>query len=251
MALGATLAGTGGLSVLTGTTSAQETHDLTAFRDAFIGNDTDKTGLGSKGWLFFAKDSGVIYFHDGSEWTPLDIVGQLVDTDDDGLLEAPDHDGIDVGEVQADSVSAGKLSVSDTQTRVSGGQTQSIPDDDSFHRIEFHNVVNEDFDPDGWDTSTHEFVARDTGDYYYNARITLNSAPADTHVLFRSFVNGTSLDKERETVSRSKDLTVSLNGVARLSSGDSFFLDIEQNSGTTVDTHNGSFDTNLVINKIA
>lgn len=250
MALGAALAGTSGLGALTGTASA---HGLTAFRDAFIGNDGDEAGLGSKGWLFFAKDSGAVYYHDGSGWQDLLVGGQFADTDDDGLLETPDHDGIDVGQVQANSVSTGKLSVADSQTRVSGGQVQSIPDDGDVHRIKYHNIVTDDFDTQstGWDTSAHEFVARDAGDYYYNARIAFKSVPADTHVLARSFVSGSALDKEREVQSTAKNLTVSINGVARLEQGDTLYFDVLQESGSTLDTYKGPYDTNLVINKIA
>lgn len=104
LALGATLAGLGGLGTLSETASA---HGLMAFRDAFVGNDADKTGLGSKGWLFFAKDTGTVYYHDGSSWQPLGIGGQLSDTDGDGLLEAPNHDGIDVGTLETDEIHLG------------------------------------------------------------------------------------------------------------------------------------------------
>ena len=88
-------------------------HDLMAFRDAFVGDDADKQGLGSKGWLFFAKDTGTVYYHNGSSWVDLGLGsggdGALTDSDDDGLLEAPDHDGIDVEQVEAESVSADEL----------------------------------------------------------------------------------------------------------------------------------------------
>ncbi len=78
-----------------------------AFRDAFIGNDGDEQGLGSKGWLFFAKDTGDVYYHDGSSWQTLPIGGNLKDTNDDGLLEAPNHDGIRVGTVETDKIHLG------------------------------------------------------------------------------------------------------------------------------------------------
>jgi hypothetical protein len=106
LALGATLAGTSGIGMFSGSAAA---HDLMAFRDAFVGDDEDKQGLGSKGWLFFAKNTGTVYYHNGSGWVDLGLGGgngALVDSDDDGLLEAPDHDGIDVGRVDAESVSA-------------------------------------------------------------------------------------------------------------------------------------------------
>lgn len=103
LTLGATLAGVGGLGTLSGTASA---HELMAFRDAFIGNDGDKTGLGSKGWLFFAKDTGTVYYHDGSSWQTL-LGGNLTDTDGDGLLEAPNHDGIDIGILETDEIRLG------------------------------------------------------------------------------------------------------------------------------------------------
>lgn len=95
LTLGATLASVGGLGALSGTASA---HGLMAFRDAFIGKDGDEQGLGSKGWLFFAKDTGDVYYHDGGGWRDLPIGGNsvLADTDSDGLLETSDHDGIDI-----------------------------------------------------------------------------------------------------------------------------------------------------------
>ena len=112
LALGATLAGTSGIGMFSGTAAA---HDLMAFRDAFVGNDEDKQGLGSKGWLFFAKDTGTVYYHNGSSWVDLGLGsggdGVLTDSDDDGLLEAPDHDGIDVGQVEAESVSTGEVDI--------------------------------------------------------------------------------------------------------------------------------------------
>lgn len=104
LTLGATLAGLGGLKTFSGTASA---HGLMAFRDAFIGNDGDKTGLGSKGWLFFAKDTETVYYHDGSSWQNLLTGGRLTDTDGDGLLEAPNHDGIDVGTLETDEIHLG------------------------------------------------------------------------------------------------------------------------------------------------
>lgn len=114
LALGATLGGTGGLGLLAGTASAAE-HELTAFRDAFIGNDDDRQGLGSKGWLFFAKDTGTVYYHNATEWKDLGIGGELSDSDSDGLLEAPDHDGIDVGQIEADSISTENILSADGQ----------------------------------------------------------------------------------------------------------------------------------------
>lgn len=104
LALGATLAGVGGLGTFSETASA---HELMAFRDAYIGNDADKTGLGSKGWLFFAKDTGTLYYHTGSGWNSIPVGGQLTDTDGDGLLEAPSHDGLDVGTVETDEIHLG------------------------------------------------------------------------------------------------------------------------------------------------
>lgn len=104
LTLGATLVGVSGLGAFSGTASA---HGLTAFRDAFIGNDEDKTGLGSKGWLFFAKDTGTVYYHTGSSWENIPLGGQLTDSDGDGLLEAPNHDGIDVGTVETDEIHLG------------------------------------------------------------------------------------------------------------------------------------------------
>lgn len=104
LTLGATLAGVSGLGAFSGTASA---HGLTAFRDAFIGNDGDKTGLGSKGWLFFAKDTGTVYYHTGSSWENIPLGGQLADSDGDGLLEAPNHGGIDVGTVETDEIHLG------------------------------------------------------------------------------------------------------------------------------------------------
>lgn len=105
LTLGTMLAGVGGLGTLSGTASA---HGLMAFRDAFIGNDGDEEGLGSKGWLFFAKDTGNVYYHNGNSWQefPIDS-GELSDTDSDGLLEAPEHDGIDVKTVEADEIHLG------------------------------------------------------------------------------------------------------------------------------------------------
>lgn len=109
LALAGALAGTSSLGLFSDTASA---HELTAFRDAFIGDDVDKQGLGSKGWLFFAKDTGTLYFHNGSSWVDMGIGGSstLTDTDEDGLLEAPKHGGIDVGQVEADAVSADAIS---------------------------------------------------------------------------------------------------------------------------------------------
>ncbi|WP_135829234.1 hypothetical protein [Halorussus halobius] len=135
LALGATLAGTSGIGMFSGSAAA---HELMAFRDAFIGDDADKEGLGSKGWLFFAKDFGTIYYHNGSGWVDLGIGGgdgALVDSDDDGLLEASNHDGIDVDQVEANSVSAGSVSITDqldfgqtvTKTISSGSITADAP----------------------------------------------------------------------------------------------------------------------------
>lgn len=118
MALGATFAGASGLTGLTGTASA---HGLTAFRDAFIGNDEDKTGLGSKGWVFFAKDTGTLYFHNGSGWKDLGIESPFSDTDGDNLLETPNHNGIDTGTLQADSVDSSSMSVESASIKKQAG----------------------------------------------------------------------------------------------------------------------------------
>lgn len=106
LALGATLAGTSSLGLFSEKAAA---HELTSFRDAFIGNDSDKSGLGSKGWLFFAKDSGSLYHHDGTGWNELPIGGELTDTDGDNLLEAPNHGGLDIEELTATSVKTDQL----------------------------------------------------------------------------------------------------------------------------------------------
>ena len=129
LALGATLAGTSGIGMFSGSAAA---HELMAFRDAFVGDDADKQGLGSKGWLFFAKDTGTVYYHNGSSWVDLGIGGgdggSLTDEDDDGLLEAPNHDGIDVEQVEAESVSAGEVDINGASI-ISDSFT--VPDDDT------------------------------------------------------------------------------------------------------------------------
>lgn len=252
MALGVALAGTGGLSALTGTASA---HGLTAFRDAFIGNDDDKTGLGSKGWLFFAKDTGVIYFHDGSSWQPLDIVGQLVDTDNDDLLEAPDHDGVDVGTVQADSVTSNGVSTEQLSVSEAGGEAylssdQTVPTN-TVTKVEIDTAVG------SWaalDASNHKVVVQTDGHYLIAGSVTYarNSNWSDgNQIQSRLYVNGTNIDYGRTLKSGVRfQKSATQPHLRKLTTGDEIDLRTRQTSGAEQTLVSGRPETSLTVAKI-
>lgn len=62
-----------GVTGLSDVTEAADFSSPADFKGAYIGPDADKTGLGAKGWLYFADDSGARYKHNGSGWQLLDL----------------------------------------------------------------------------------------------------------------------------------------------------------------------------------
>jgi hypothetical protein len=100
MAAGSALAGTTALANLSEVSEAANFSSPVDFKGAYVGPDSDKTGLGAKGWLYFADDSGTVYKHDGSGWVDLGIGGSSVweDADGDGVYSLKDGSGISTDE---------------------------------------------------------------------------------------------------------------------------------------------------------
>ena len=198
LALGATLAGTSGIGMFSGTAAA---HELMAFRDAFVGDDADKEGLGSKGWLFFAKDIGTVYYHNGSGWVDLGIGGgdgALVDSDDDGLLEAPDYDGIDVGQVEAESVSTTQLSADNIGTRIYSSTDQTIPTGTN-EKVAFDTTT---FDHLSWgNLSEDEIVVDEAGTYLLSGSVRYEHFGSTDRLHAEIQVSGNRVDRDESGAS--------------------------------------------------
>jgi hypothetical protein len=69
-----------GVNSMTEMVSAAEFSAPVDFKGAYIGPDADKTGIGAKGWLYFADDTGGRYKHDGSSWRLLDLEAKSIST---------------------------------------------------------------------------------------------------------------------------------------------------------------------------
>jgi hypothetical protein len=159
------------------------------------------------------------------------------DTVGDGSTSA-DHQSVDTDE----------LSVNNFGARVGIGTAQTVSDS-TFETIEYSNEIYD--DQNEWDSSTHQFTASEGGLYLYFSRISFESVPDQTLVFLRSQVNGSDYDKDREQMSGSGNATVSLSGVADLSSGDTLGVEVLQTSGGSLDTLSNLEDCNIVVGKIA
>ncbi|MFC7079944.1 C1q-like domain-containing protein [Halorussus caseinilyticus] len=183
MALGAALAGSAGVTAFSGTASA---HNLMEFRDAYVGDDAEKSGLGSRGWLFFAEDTGKIYKHNGSEWIETGI-----------------------------GSSASETTHSTTSVYLSSDQSIAK----STHEIVQFDTVEWD-ELNAFDTTANEFVAPTAGTYKIKTSVTYNSLGGD-HVVTIIEINGEDYEARWSTTPKGDWESVPVSTIARLSKGDS------------------------------
>jgi hypothetical protein len=103
MAAGSALVGTAAFANMSEVSEAAGFSSPVDFKGAYVGSDSDKTGLGAKGWLYFTDDgTGTIYKHDGSGWVDLGIGGSSVweDADGDGVYSLKNGSGISIEQLQ-------------------------------------------------------------------------------------------------------------------------------------------------------
>jgi hypothetical protein len=99
------------------------------FKGAYVGSDSDKSGLGAKGWLYFTDDgTGTIYKHDGSGWVDLGIGGSSVweDPDGDGVYSLKNGSGISIGQLFTESTLYDAVVWTDGSSYYADGPTGEI-----------------------------------------------------------------------------------------------------------------------------
>lgn len=89
MKTGSALLGASGMSDVTDAAGLSSPVD---FKGAYIGPDEDKSGLGAKGWLYFADDTGARYKHTGSGWELLDLEAKSISVERE--LSLPTYDDL-------------------------------------------------------------------------------------------------------------------------------------------------------------
>jgi len=171
MAAGSALAGTTAFANMSEVTEAAGFSSPVDFKGAYVGPDSEKAGLGAKGWLYFTDDgTGTIYKHDGSGWIDLGIGGSSVweDPDGDGVYSLKNGSGIDIERVSDASHNRDQWSTSSVTITV-GSDFPTIQEAVMAIPLIPYDDVTIDV-PSGFDASTEDvLVPQLHGGYGNNA----------------------------------------------------------------------------------
>ncbi|MFB6116546.1 MAG: twin-arginine translocation signal domain-containing protein, partial [Candidatus Nanosalina sp.] len=137
-----------------------------------------------------------------------------------------------------ESLSTDERSVRNLGAEVFDSTGTSIPDS-TFTKIEFDSEVADDFS--AYDTSTYEFATPRAGDYEIAGQIQINSSTDGARFITRIMENGSQIARPFSfTTGGANPLIAPFNRTLKdLPSGNSYSIEVFQNSGSSVTTTTG------------